>query len=57
LPLYASAVPAFKVLVLMGGHKTSMALGYASIVGVAALAVGSSKLVTACTAHRVSPTR
>jgi len=57
LPLYASAVAAFEVLVLMGGHKTSMAFGYASIVGVVALAVGSSKLVTVCPTHRVSSPR
>ncbi|WP_395714467.1 hypothetical protein [Reyranella sp.] len=54
LPLYASAEPAFKVLVLMGANKTATTLGYLSILGVGALAFGSNKLIDACAVRRVS---
>jgi hypothetical protein len=57
LPLYASAEPAFKVLVLMSANKTATILGYLSILGVGALAFGSNALIDACTAHRASSSR
>jgi hypothetical protein len=57
LPPYASAEPAFKVLVLMGANKTATTLGYLSILGVGALAFGSNKLIDACTVRRVSTSR
>ncbi|MGD9881967.1 MAG: hypothetical protein AB7U95_17730 [Reyranella sp.] len=57
LPLYASAWPAFKVLVLASGNMASMAVGYASIMGVVALALGSNKLIDAHTVHRTSSSR
>lgn len=57
LPLYASAVPAFKMLVLTSGNMASMAVGYASIMGVGALALGSNKLIDAHTVRRTSTSR
>lgn len=56
LPLYASAEPAFKVLVLMNANKTAMILGYLSILGVGALALGSNKLIDVRTIRRASST-
>lgn len=57
LPLYASAEPAFKVLVMMSANKTATILGYLSILGVGALALGSNKLIDACTVRRTSSSR
>lgn len=57
LPLYASAVPAFKTLVLIGSNKTATILGYLSILGAGALALGSSKLVDVRKVGRASSSR
>lgn len=57
LPLYASAVPAFKVLVLIGANKTATMLGYLSILGVGALAFGSNRLLDGRAGGRFSASR
>lgn len=57
LPLYASAEPAFKVLVMMSANKTATILGYLSMLGVGALALGSNKLIDACIVRRTSSSR
>lgn len=57
LPLYASAEPAFKVLVLMRPNGMATILGYLSMLGVASLALGSNRPIDALTARRVSSSR
>lgn len=55
LPLYASFMPACKVLA-SAGH-TAPILGYLPVLGIGAFAFGSNMLVDACTIRRASSTR
>lgn len=57
LPLYASAEPAFKVLVLMRPNGMATILGFLSMLGIGGLALGSNQAIGALGVRRVSPSR